>query len=155
MLAALGGAGPVSALSCLAPDALRSFTEAHAASESYRAYVGSFDFDPSALPPVQDLSLPVSATPNPVPARFTGLQLGPTGFKTPVEERMILQPSCAGPWCGSLAPEDEVLVFAREEDGKLIVDLEPCPGRVQGAPDDATREKLAACMRGEECVPAE
>ena len=68
-----------------------------------------------------------------------------------VETAVLLQPSCAGPWCGSLAPGDEVLIFAREEEGQLVVDLEPCPGKVQAAPDAATRDRLAACMRGEAC----
>lgn len=137
------------------PDPVRSFSEIHAAPETYRAYVGRFAFDASKLPPMQDLSQPMSATPNPVPADFTGHQLGPTGFDTPVETAMVLQPSCAGPWCGSLAPGDEVLVFARVEDGQLIVDLDPCPGKVQAAPDAAMRERLAACMRGEDCRAAE
>ncbi|WP_370163135.1 hypothetical protein [Limimaricola soesokkakensis] len=148
-------APPAAALSCLVPDPIRSFAEIHAAPESYRAYIGSFAFDADRLPPMQDLSQPVTATPNPVPAEFTGHQLGPTGFDTPVTAAMLLQPSCAGPWCGSLSPGDEVLVFAREEDDRLIVDLEPCPGKVQAAPDAAMRERLAACMRGEDCAPAE
>lgn len=147
-------APPVAALSCLVPDPIRSFAEIHAAPESYRAYIGSFAFDADRLPPMQDLSQPVTATPNPVPAEFTGHQLGPTGFDTPVEAAMLLQPSCAGPWCGSLAPDDKVLVFARVEEGQLIVDLDPCPGKVQAAPDAATRERLAACMRGEDCREA-
>ncbi|WP_341210971.1 hypothetical protein [uncultured Limimaricola sp.] len=136
------------------PDPVRSFAEIHAAPESYRAYVGRFAFDVSKLP-YSDAPADVSATPNPIPADFTGHQLGPTGFDTPVEAAMLLQPSCLGPWCGGLAPDDEVLVFAREEDGVLIVDLEPCPGKVQAAPDAETRDKLAACMRGEDCRVAE
>lgn len=147
-------AQPAAALSCLVPDPIRSFAEIHAAPESYRAYVGRFFFDPGRLP-YSDAPADVSATPPAIPAQFTGRQLGPTGFDTAVETAMVLQPSCAGPWCGSLTPGDEVLVFAREEDGRLIVDLEPCPGKVQGAPDAETRERLAACMRGEDCAPAE
>ncbi|MGR3464856.1 hypothetical protein [Limimaricola sp.] len=146
-------AQPAAALSCLVPDPVRSFIEIDAAAEIYRAYVGRFAFDASALP-TSDASADTTTTPPPIPARFTGHQLGPTGFDTPVEAEMTLQPSCAGPWCGSLAPGDEVLVFAQVQDDRLVVDLAPCPGKVQGAPDAAMRDKLAACMRGEECVPA-
>ncbi|WP_090111794.1 hypothetical protein [Limimaricola pyoseonensis] len=133
---------------------MRSFAEIHAAPEIYRAYVGRFAFDEGKLPH-SDAPADVSAVPNPIPAEFAGHQLGTTGFETPVETPMVLQPSCLGPWCGGLAPGDEVLVFARVEDGRLIVDLEPCPGKVQAAPDAAAREALAACMRGEDCRPAE
>ncbi|MCP1167440.1 hypothetical protein [Limimaricola litoreus] len=147
-------AQPAAALSCLVPDPIRSFAEIDAAPEIYRAYVGRFAFDASKLPR-SDAAANVSTSPEPIPADFTGHQLGPTGFDTEIETAMILQPSCAGPWCGALVPGKEVLVFARVEEGRLIVDLEPCPGTVQAAPDAAMRERLAACLRGEACAPAE
>jgi hypothetical protein len=146
-------AQPAAALSCLVPDPVRSFAEIHAAPESYRAYVGRLSFDASKLPP-SVAAAAANATPPAIPAGLSGYQLGPTGFDTPVETAVVLQPSCAGPWCGSLAPGDEVLIFAREEEGQLVVDLEPCPGKVQAAPDAAMRDRLAACMRGEACAPA-
>ena len=136
------------------PDPLRSFAEIDAAPETYRAYIGRFAFDAAKLPRMQ-APADVDMTSAPIPADFDGRQLGPTGFDTVIEAAMILQPSCAGPWCGALVPGEEVLVFARVEEGGLIVDLEPCPGKVQAAPDAETREKLAACMRGEACAPAE
>ncbi len=149
---ALVSAAPAQALSCLRPDPIRSFLQADAAPETYLALLGAFEFDADLLL-IPDPAKPVSAAPPPLTARFTGHQLGPDGFDTPVDLEVVLQPSCAGPWCGSLAPGDDVLAFARREDGALIVDLEPCPGKVQGAPDAAARDRLTACMRGAACLP--
>lgn len=84
-------------------------------------------------------------------AKFTGHQLGTTGFETPVSLDMELRSECSGPWCGSISPEGEVLIFAREDGDRQVVEIGACPFWVQGAPDAETVQALVACARGEEC----
>ena len=102
------------ALSCLAPDPLRSLQEAAASDETYRVLLGRLDFDAEALPvsgpagPVAGLSeAPL------VRAEFEGHALGAEGFDTAANGTLAIEPGCLGEVCGNAVPGEEVLIFAR------------------------------------------
>lgn len=132
------GAQSASALSCLEPSATRSFVDAQVSEEIFRVYRGSFD---------AGVQKGRSRT-----ASFAGHQLGLDGFKAPVEFEIELRSICSGAWCGSISDGQEILVFAREEGDRQVVEAGACGGWVFGPPDAETEAALAACIRGEECL---
>ena len=136
------------ALTCVPPDPIGAFQEAQAAPETYKVLHGTLSFDPSRMPPGDGSAAP---TPEPVGARFTGFALGLAGFTRPVEAPMTLQPTCAGPWCGSIGP-GTVLLFAEVTDAGYIVEIGPCGGGAFDQVPEATLERLASCIRGEACA---
>lgn len=144
--------GPAHALSCLAPDPVRSLKEAQAAPERYRVLLGRLDFDEALLPP------PVAEAPPPalpdVPARLAGGDVwgGASGDARGGLE-VALRPSCAGPWCGWIPSGETWLLFAREEGGALVVDVAPCGGWTFMDPTAAQLDAVRACLSGGACGP--
>ncbi|PYE84552.1 hypothetical protein [Pseudoroseicyclus aestuarii] len=143
------------ALSCLAPDPLRSLQEAAASDETYRVLLGRLDFDAEALPvsgpagPVAGLSeAPL------VRAEFEGHALGAEGFDTAANGTLAIEPGCLGEVCGNAVPGEEVLIFARVTEAGMVIDLDPCQGWLQPAPSDAQQAQMAACVSGGEDCPA-
>lgn len=88
----------------------------------------------------------------PVEARFDGFALGLAGFTRPVRAAIRLQPVCLGPFCGSIGPGDDWLLFAEvEEAGRLRVEIDPCGAWAFDRVPEATLGALADCLRGEAC----
>ncbi len=149
---AVMAASPALALSCLAPDPLRSFQEAAAAPETYVVLLGRLDFDPALMPEGGYQDRQDGDDPAPVPARFQGQGLGPGGFAPSSVGALTLRPTCAGPWCGSVEPAGgEWLLFARQVPGGWEVEVGPCGGMIFERPAQAVLDRLAACMGGEAC----
>lgn len=147
-------AGPALALSCMRPDPVRSFAEAQASPDRYIVLYGRFDFDPSAMP---SLDQPRQEdTVDPVPATFTGMALGPDGFTIPYNTGLWLQPTCAGIWCGRMEPSDHVLAFVRDRgDGSFVLELGPCDTWVHYTPSTEVLDRMRDCLTGEaECTAA-
>ena len=138
------------ALSCLPADPMRDFQEAQDAPESYHILHGRLSFDPSLMP--QRVSNDPGVTPNPVDAQFDGFALGPEGFTTPVEAEVVLQSTCAGPYCGTFGP-GEALLFAEITEAGYLVRIGPCSGGAFDQVNQDTLDGLAACLRGEGCGP--
>ncbi|SMY08116.1 hypothetical protein [Flavimaricola marinus] len=152
LTAAMLVAGQANALSCLRPDPAQTFQRASDASEIYVVLRGSFDFDEALMPEMG--SGPETGDPAAVAARFSGTALGPDGFTIPYETELLLQPSCAGPWCGGLAPTDDAVAFARDGgEGAYVIDLGPCGGNVFDT-TPAVIETITQCMAGGACTPA-
>jgi hypothetical protein len=149
--AALLAAGPAMALSCLRPDPAATFQSASASTDVYVVLRGSFAFDAGLMPAFD--GNPVDTEPAPVAALFSGNALGPDGFTLPYETELLLQPSCAGPWCGGLVPTGDAIAFARDNgEGVYVIDLGPCGGSVF-EPTDDTVATIVQCMTGGACAP--
>ena len=135
------------ALTCAPADPIRDFQAAQAAAETYHVLYGNLSFDPARMP--QGGSSP-NPRPAPVSARFQGFALGLEGFTRPVEARVTLQPTCAGPWCGTFGP-GTALLFGQVTDAGYLVEIGPCGGGAFDQVSEATLGRLAACIRGQAC----
>ena len=138
------------ALSCLPTDPIRSFQVATESASEYLILKGQFVFDASLLPQSEVTSGLV--LPQPVPAQFQGQSLTVDGFTNPISGPITVMPVCIGAFCGGLTPGVEVIAFARKQDNTYVVDADPC-GAWVFTPDSVTEAALAACVRGEPCVP--
>ena len=138
------------ALSCIRPDPIRSFQVASEAEEEYLILKGQFSFDPGLLPQSEVASGLV--LPQPIPAQFEGQSLTVDGFTNPITGLITVMPVCIGAFCGGLTPGTDVIAFARKQDNIYVVDADPC-GAWVFTPDSVTEAALAACVRGEPCVP--
>lgn len=139
-----------SALSCLRPDPIQSFQVAAGAEAEYLILKGKFAFDANLLPQSEVASGLV--LPQPVAAEFRGQSLTVDGFTNPLTGLITVMPVCIGAFCGGLTPGVEVIAFARKQDNIYVVDADPC-GAWVFTPDAVTEAALAACVRGEPCVP--
>ena len=147
-IAALSGT-QAQALRCLHPDPARSFQAAMAAPETYVVLRGTVAEAETWIPPAKD-----AATSYPVPVWFIGHILTVDGFTQSLETPMTVQVNCAGPWCGSMLPEAEVIALAQVVDGANIIEAGPCETWVfQSGP--LIEEFLTSCIRGDACVPAD
>jgi hypothetical protein len=144
--ALLLAATQAAALSCAPVDPIRDFQAAQAAPEIYHVLYGTLSFDPARMPQGES----PDPQPAPVPARFSGFGLGLEGFTRPVEAPVTLQPTCAGPWCGTFGP-GTALLFAEVTSAGYVVEIGPCGGGAFDQVSEATLARLAACMRGEVC----
>ena len=113
-LAALAGT-QAQALRCLHPDPVRSFQAAMAAPETYVVLRGTVAEAEILIPPAKD-----AASSYPVPVWFIGHILTVDGFTQSLETPMTVQVNCAGPWCGSMLPEAEVIAFAQQFRRQII-----------------------------------
>lgn len=147
--AAVLAATQAAALTCARPDPIQSFRDAQVAPESYVVLHGTLEFDPAAMPRGGFSPTP-EPRPAPVGATFQGFALGPEGFTRPVEDTVTLQPTCAGPWCGSIAP-GTFLLFAEVTEAGPRVEIGPCGGGAFDQVSEETLSRLTACMKGEAC----
>ncbi len=140
------------ALSCLRPDPARAFQAASDAPAAYVVLLGAFAFDADALPPaVSDTGQVLD--PGPIVARFVGNGLTLGGFNSPQARAIVVQPICAGAWCGRIEPGVQVMAFARKDGDRYVVEADPCGDWVFPAPDEATVTQIIACLRGQDCTP--
>ena len=144
-------AGPALSLSCVPPDPVATFVKAEQSEDAYAVLYGRFDFDASLMPDFDDR--PTEEDISPVPATFSGMALDTDGFTIPYTTDLWIEPTCAGIWCGSMAPADNVLAFVRDRgDGTYALDLGPCPFWVHFDPSQEVLDKMTACLNGaEEC----
>ena len=142
-------ASQAAALSCMQPDAVRSFERFAAADETYIVLLGEMDFDASKQPKgvVNEQRYP-----DPIPARFRGLGLTPDGFTHRIDRAVTLQNLCRGPWCGIELPREQSLIFAQSVGDELIVVSEPCGGTIFSNPTENIVADVTACMQGN-CPP--
>ncbi|WP_373355115.1 hypothetical protein [Pseudoroseicyclus sp. CXY001] len=142
--------GAAAALSCMPADVTRSYAEAAAAEEGYMILHGTLAFDAGQLPGAYASDLDTAVQPAPVAARFTGSYLGATGRFTGAMESLpvVLEPRCAGPYCGDVAPGEDLLAFARMEGDVPHFELSPCPGKLFRHPRDEDLAQVTACFTG-------
>ena len=150
LAAAFGcSAAPALALSCLAPDPVRSFRTAQASEAPYIVVHGVFEFDEGALP----RSHGTAASPEgaAITAQFAGQGLTRDGFTTDLSIPVTLNVQCLGPWCGGISPEIPHLAFLERRDGGYHLSVSACPQDAFANPDPATLDAMTACLNGGEC----
>jgi len=141
----------VVALSCLRPDPANSFAQFRDSADAYYIMHGTLTFDQSLMPQgVQNNP----RDPDPLPANFVGNGLTADGFTVPLDRQITLQPICAGPWCGTLESGTDYLIFARALDDGISLDIDPCGVHAFPNPSQETRDKMAVCLNGGPCAPA-
>ena len=151
---ALLAATQAAALSCIRPDPAQSFRMAQESPDRYVVLYGSLSADPALFPPSDGSftqPLPAILDPAPVPATFTGHSLTREGFTRDASGPLLLQPTCAGPWCGGPPGPGLLLVFARLTEAGQVIEIDPCGTWVFPDPSLAMLELMAACLRGEAC----
>lgn len=140
------------ALSCLRPDPVTTFQQLAAEPESYFVLYGTMTFDESALPQGTN-SFEVSTPTDPIPERFVGKGLSKAGFATPYVSRVMLQVTCAGPWCGSARSGAEAIYFVPASDPPVTMQAGACGGMIFEDPTPEVLEMLTSCMQGGTCTP--
>lgn len=136
-------AGQAQALSCLAPDPVTSFASASAADLPYLVLTGDL-----TAPPATGMT---ENKPSQSRGKLTGLGLTNDGFTVPFDGDVVLDVTCAGPWCGVLPTSGSIVAFARIDGPIPVIEISACGGWLFTDPDQATLDRLTACMNGEAC----
>lgn len=139
------------ALSCIAPDPIRTFQQVSEADETYYVLYGALEFDEALLP--RPGGTQFDRTPAPIAAQFSGTGLTATGFDAALERAITLQITCAGPWCGSAQSGVEAIYFVQAREPDLTVIAGACGGTIFANPTQETRAALTQCMQGGPCSP--
>lgn len=144
---------PALALSCLAPDAARTFNQLDEAEERYVVVHGVLTFDDTKLPEtdLQDQTSTPDSTP--LPARLIGKSLSRDGFQTPYDKPITLDVRCFGPWCAGAPSGVEILGFVELRESGPVLTLDPCSSTSFIDPDETTLNQVTDCMRGDACKP--
>ena len=139
--------GQAQALKCLEPDPLVSFRTAMASPDIYVILRGAFTFGDGLLPgDVTTRGNPNLPQPAPFAADFAGQSLVADGFTQAAAMPVSIQSVCFGPWCGQIASGQDVMAFARTDDqGRLVVDVDPCGTWVFPDPTDTVLEQMRGC----------
>ena len=145
------------ALKCPEPSVASSFRQAMSSPENYVILRGKFDFDATLLPGGPDArgdpNLPAPAA---LPARFVGQSLVEDGFTNDLDIPVTLQPSCLGPWCGTMTPGQDVMAFATTDGrGTVTLELNPCGKWTFADPAQPMLDEMLACMTGGTCTDAQ
>ena len=140
--AALLAAGQAQALSCRAPDLMTSYAEAAASDLPYLVLTGTI----TGQPATDRIEKPTSVT-----AHMTGMGLTPDGFTVPFDGEVIVNVTCAGPWCGGFPGPDPLLAFVQIDGEIPVLTMGACGGWTFAAPDAVTTDRLTACMSGADC----
>lgn len=137
------------ALSCIAPDPLRTFHDRAAAPERYALVEGTLSFDPTRLPQTDFAGQPPAETQ--IPARLSGKALGRTGFTVPYARDITLRVLCFAHWCGGAVRDAPVMVFIERRDQGDRVTVDPCGGDVFPNPTPKMRRQMRDCITGGPC----
>jgi hypothetical protein len=147
-IAAMTGSG-AQALSCLAPDPVQTFHRAMEAPDTYVILRGTLAIAEILIPPEVGKDQEHA-----VPVWFHGMALTNDGFTRPFDGPMIVQVTCAGPWCGTVPADTDLIFFVQVVDGTYTIDAGPC-GAGTFVPDPKTEALLTSCLRGDACVSAQ
>ncbi|WP_163848654.1 hypothetical protein [Pseudooceanicola aestuarii] len=151
-LAATLLAGQAQALSCMRPDAARSYTRAAEAAEPYVVLLGTLTHQSGPLPE-RDLSDP-DPEERSFAARFEGHALAKRGFSTRFATPLTLELTCAGPWCAGLPEQEgEVLAFVEQRAEGYHLRLDPCGGTLFPDPEASTVRQVTRCHGTNTCLP--
>jgi hypothetical protein len=135
------------ALSCVQPDAARSFETAANSDKTFVILSGTFEF--AARPEV--------TTDNPRAenylSKFSGLLLTGVGFTDQVAAPVTINTSCAASWCGTMKPGTPYLAFVEQTETRLTLNVGPCPEMALQNPTQEVLDKVVACAQGKDCKP--
>ena len=148
-LALCVAASQAAALSCVAPDAVRSFQTAANSDKTFVILNGTFEF--AARPEV--------TTDNPRAenylTKFKGLLLTNNGFTDEVEVPITVNTSCAANWCGSMTPGTPYLAFVEQDETRLTLNVGPCLDMALQDPSVEMLDSIVSCAKGQDCTPKE
>lgn len=140
------------ALSCLAPDVARSFTQAANAEERYIILLGTFAFEEAGEEAGK--GRPSARQDAEFQSDFDGQYLTQDGFQTAPTLAVDLRFTCAGIWCGTMQSYGaQVLAFVEQTDAGYTLDIGPCGGQAFTDPTPEQVNQVVACMRGDTCEP--
>ncbi len=142
MLPVVSVAGQAQALSCIRPDPISSFATANASAAQYLVLTGEL----TAPGDGQTADAPVSAL-----GQLTGFGLTPDGFTAPFDGDVVLQVTCAGPWCGAMPVSGPIVAFARVDGTTPVIEADACGAWLFSDPDAATLDRLTTCLVMGQC----
>ncbi|MBV7379879.1 hypothetical protein [Maritimibacter dapengensis] len=153
-LIAVCAASPALALSCLPFGPVQAFEEADAAEDVYTVVHGSLAFDQAKAPESYEQSreqtgLGSESEPVTIPARVAGEALTREGFAGPWAADVTLEISCVGPWCGMVAPGDDVLMFLKRAGESYVLEVGACRSMAFGDARDEDLRAMEACLAGD------
>lgn len=151
MIAALLAAGPVHALSCLPPDAVRLYQQADDSTERYFMVIGRLNADREIRVPMPTVNSPERSEAV-TRVRMTGHFLGQTDFDEPFDILVDVKVTCLSIWCGSPVTDRDILAAVRLTGGVPELEFGPCGGLTMPA-KDADIEALLTCHRSGGCSP--
>lgn len=143
-------AGPVSALSCMRPDAVRLFEQARDAKDAFYIVKGRVD-----LLETPNIPRPGAKTPERTRAKVAGQALSSSGFNARFDRDVVVEATCLASWCGS--PESltsEVIMAIKIDFDALTLRIGPCGGD-QVKWDQLSEDRLLKCHLDGVCETAE
>lgn len=152
-IALVWSAGPVMALSCMAPDVAQTFNRLQSAPETYVVVHGTLSFDQSRLPVTNWEDQGATPQETRMPAQLKGMSLSQDGFTAPFDRVITFNALCFGPWCVSAQSGSDVMAFVEYRKGEFVFALGPCYSAGFFDPDEAMLSDAVACMRGDRCEP--
>lgn len=141
------------ALSCLRPDVATTFNSLDEQPTPYVLVHGELTFDSALLPVTDWIKQDAIRRETDIPARLPGQSLTRQGFTAAFDKEITLSVGCVGPWRALARSQSDVLAFVGYRDGSYVLALDPCDFTAFFDADDATLDAVAACMRGESCMP--
>ena len=141
---------PALALSCLRPSVERSYAQYDAASEVYVVVHGRLTLNERKLPKgmTQDPPPPAMTL---VPARIRGSALSKEGFVLPFDQKLTLEVSCLGPWCGGVGNGTDILAFIRKDAEGYAIEVSPCGGAIYSEPNKQMLQEARQCLQSGNC----
>ena len=147
-LCLVGLAGPVRALSCMAPDVVRQYQHISRDETDYILVKGKVALSEAPNAPAKPSGMkPTEAFTS---ARATGRALSASGFDVPFDQPITIRATCLAAWCGSPEglSEDTHFLALRIEGEDLILDRDPCGGLVVRWSRQEERRLLDCHLKG-------
>ena len=143
---------PAFALSCLPVTVPDAYHKAAEAEEVYVILHGKLQFDAGKLP-VTDWNNQQDTPPEThIQAWFQGKGLSHKGFSHSYDRIPVsLRVQCFGPWCASIQPQTDQLLFVQKDGGSYQLTVGPCGGNAFGEPSKKMLNQVKRCMRGGSC----
>lgn len=142
--------GPVMALSCLPPDATRTFNLAANSDDSFLVLLGDFTFTAPDLPD-RDLSDARTEIATWV-AHFTGKALTQDGFTQDFDSDILMALTCEQNWCGGVPAAGRALAYVQQtDDHGLVLPIGPCGGQHFADPSEEDVARITTCAAGGAC----
>lgn len=145
-------ATPALSLSCLPPDPVRDYQAADTADTRWGIAVGRLDFDENRLPKVDWKRQDAVPPQTDLRATMVGHALDPSGYNTVFQANVTLRVLCFGPWCAAPKSGARYLAFIKHENGKRVVQADPCGNWLYINPRREDLDRVHKCLVGGPCA---
>ncbi|WP_457649759.1 hypothetical protein [Profundibacter sp.] len=145
-------AGPSLALSCLRPTIEGSYLDHAKAKESYILVFGKLTDKRNEVsgPKIQGGN---GARSENFTATLVGKQATRAGFDRPLKTTVAVNTTCAGPWCGTVNIDLQMITFLEITPYGHRLTEGPCGGNIFYNPTKAQEKSVLRCLRGGVCNP--